>query len=173
MNESLITYETALKASSLGFKGPIGLGIEYNLGQYYNNEGVLNGDCSDGIFQTINYHMALKRGETPEPVSSKAVAAPTQSLLQRWIRETRGVHIAIHRNACGYYWSMCKSSNGTDLGWMDFMKYPGPNEGGVWDTYEESLEHALKTQLSLDLPENSSSIGGSWKSYVTAALKQK
>jgi hypothetical protein len=93
MKDQLISYETAVLASELGFKGPIGLGVEYNLGQYYNNKGVLNGSCTDGIFQTINHHMALERGDTPEPVSSKVVAAPTQSLLQKWIRETHDIHV--------------------------------------------------------------------------------
>lgn len=91
---------------------------------------------------------------------------PTQSELQKFIREKRGVHIEIHRNASGYYWSMCKSDGGTDLGWSAEV---GPNDSGVWGEFEEALEHALQVQLSFDLPDNTSVIKH-WGNYVGTAL---
>jgi hypothetical protein len=93
---------------------------------------------------------------------------PTQSLLQRWIRESRGVHIEIHRNASGYFWSMCKSDGGTDLGWSE---HTGPNDGGVWDEFSEALDNALIVQLGYDLPKDTKYIKH-WGNYVTEALKK-
>ncbi len=93
----------------------------------------------------------------------------TQSLLQKFIRETRSVHIEIHRNASGYYWSMCKADGGTDLGWSDIS---GPNDSGVWDSFEGALENALQVQLSYDLP-NDITIIKHWGNYVEFALKSK
>lgn len=94
--------------------------------------------------------------------------APTQAQLQAYIREERGVHIIIDRNACGYYWSMCMSNGGTDLGWSE---EEGPNDCGVWDTYEEALEHAMQIQLTWKLPEDLSVIKH-WGNYVLHALAQ-
>lgn len=92
--------------------------------------------------------------------------SPTQSSLQKFIREKRGVHIEIHRNASGYYWSMCMSDGGTDLGWSDMS---GPNLSGVWDEFEDALENALQVQLSYDLPEDKSIIKH-WGNYVEFIL---
>ena len=100
---------------------------------------------------------------------SNVFLAPTQSLLQKFIREKRGVHIEIHRNASGYYWSMCRADGGTDLGWSD---HTGPNYGGVWDSFEDALENALQVQLSYDLP-NDTKVIKHWGNYVEFALKSK
>ena len=85
--------------------------------------------------------------------------APTQSLLQKFIREKRGVHIEIHRNASGYYWSMCLEDGGTDLGWSDMS---GPDASGTWDSFENALECALPKDKSLILH---------WGNYVDFAIK--
>ena len=92
---------------------------------------------------------------------------PTQSLLQKFIREQRGVHIEVRRNASGYFWEMCRSDGVTDLGWSDSS---GPNAGGVWGTFEDALENAMFIQLSCDLPENTKVIGH-WGNYVEYAIK--
>lgn len=93
--------------------------------------------------------------------------APTQALLQKFIRETRGVHIEIRRNAFGYYWSMCKTDGGAYLGWSVTS---GPNYNGAWDSFEGALENALQVQLSYDLP-NDITIIKHWRNYVEFALE--
>lgn len=40
---------------------------------------------------------------------------PTQSLAQKWLRETNNLHISIIRNACGYGYDICKADNGTHI----------------------------------------------------------
>ena len=147
MEEQLVSFKTAKLAKEKGFNEG-----SYHLYTYPNNE--------LKSFQALNYN-AEQDGLQYE--------APTQSLLQKFIRETRGVHIEIHRNASGYYWSMCKADGGTDLGWSDIS---GPNDGGVWNSFEGALENALQVQLSYDLPNNITIIKH-WGNYVEFALKSK
>lgn len=71
---------------------------------------------------------------------------PSQSIASKWLRETKNLYINIYNNACGYGYIICKSSNGTFIS-DDCMS--GPNEGGVWDTYEEALEAGLSSCLDL------------------------
>ena len=62
---------------------------------------------------------------------------------------------------------MCKEEGGTDLGWSDSS---GPNDGGVWNSFEDALENALQIQLSYDLPKNMIIIKH-WGNYVEFAIK--
>lgn len=71
---------------------------------------------------------------------------PTQSLLQKWLREIKNLHIAIIRDACGYGYDICKADNGTHI--TDGV-FDGPNDGGQWDTYEEALETGIQEALKL------------------------
>lgn len=71
---------------------------------------------------------------------------PTQSFAQKWLRETKNLHISIIRNACGYGYDICKADNGTHIAAGIF---DGPNDGGQWDTYEEALEAGIQEALKL------------------------
>lgn len=73
------------------------------------------------------------------------VAAPTQSLLQRWLREEKNIHIEIVATACGYFW-IADKTNGTAITDSDVLDR-GTNEGGCFDTFELCLEDALKYTL--------------------------
>lgn len=71
---------------------------------------------------------------------------PTQSIAQKWLREIKNLHIEIYRNACGYGYVIVKANNGT---WMEDDDAKGPNDGGKWDTYEETLEAGIRESLKL------------------------
>lgn len=146
MQEQLITFDTAKLAREKGF-------IHVKANCY--------GD---------NMCYQLPKGELLNALKGNTVSgyilAPTQSLLQKYIREIRGVHIEIHRNTSGYYWSMCKADGGTNLGWSQTS---GPNASGVWDSFEDALENALQIQLSYDLPSNIEVIKH-WGNYVVFIL---
>ena len=71
---------------------------------------------------------------------------PTQSVAQKWLRETKNLHISIIRNACGYSYDICKADNGTHIAEGVFK---GPNDGGEWDTYEAALEAGIFEALKL------------------------
>lgn len=147
MEDQIISIETAKLAKEKGF--PI----------------IEKGFYIEGVFTNRGFSKDFHRWYKDDPLIQ---SAPTQSLLQKFIRETRGVHIEIHRNASGYYWSMCKADGGTDLGWSDMS---GPNDGGVWDSFEDALENALQVQLSYDLP-NDITIIKHWGNYVEFALRK-
>lgn len=75
---------------------------------------------------------------------------PTQSLLQKWLREKYKIDVEAYSNASGYHWILSKSfhkdwlSGGTHIAEDDLK---GPNNGGGWDTYESALEVGLQNAL--------------------------
>lgn len=149
MEEQLITEGTAKLAKEKG------INIVSDKGYYMHG--------------TLEDFVAILLWCSGEPNKPDFGYAPTQSLLQRFIREERGVHIEVQRNASGYYWSMCRADGGTDLGWSE---YRGANHAGVWDSFEDALEDALYTQMSFDLPKNTEVIRH-WGNYVDFAVKHK
>lgn len=81
-----------------------------------------------------------------DDLPKRCFSQPTQSLAQKWLRETKNLHIEIYRSACGYGYAIVKANNGT---WMEDDDSKGPNDGGKWDTYEEALEAGLQEALKL------------------------
>ena len=71
---------------------------------------------------------------------------PTQSIAQKWLRETKNIHICVYNCACGYGYEISKADNGTHI---TSSVYEGPNDGGEWDIYEEALEAGLHEALKL------------------------
>lgn len=119
MTEEFVTLETAKLLKEKGFIG----------------------DCmafytKDGLFRCNSY---INTNVLKCP-------APTQSLAQKWLRETKNLHISIIRNACGYGYDISKADNGTHI--INDLS-DGPNDGGLWDTYEEALEVGIQEALKL------------------------
>ena len=148
MKEQLVTFKTAKLAKEKGFNEP--------LTKVYN----ILGELWDSHYPTM---------KNDDVDSGASCTAPTQSLLQKFIREERGVHIEIIRNNFGYQWLMCRSDGRINLGWSDDYE---PNNSGVWDSFEDALEDALLTQLSYDLPDDLSVIKY-WGNYAEFAIKNK
>lgn len=69
---------------------------------------------------------------------------PSQTIAQKWLRETKNLHICIYNNASGYGYEISKADNGTHIS-NDLSD--GPNDGGKWDTYEEALEAGIQEAL--------------------------
>lgn len=80
------------------------------------------------------------------------VESPTQSLLQKWLREKHKLEVYAYSNASGFHYGICKSfhpswfSGGTHIKDSDLS---GPNGAGGWNTYEEALEQGLITALNM------------------------
>ena len=70
---------------------------------------------------------------------------PTQSFLQKWLREVYNLYVESNPNASGYGWFIDKT-NGTHIKGCEFE---GPNDGGRWDKYEDALEVGLQEALQL------------------------
>ena len=67
--------------------------------------------------------------------------APTQSLLQRWLREEKGYYVYpfFDNNELKWTW-VCREKTGD-------MWIPLVGETPYFDTYEQALENALKYSL--------------------------
>ena len=71
---------------------------------------------------------------------------PMQSIVQKWLREIKNIHICVYNCACGYGYEISKADNGTHIA---SSTYKGTNDGGGWDTYEKALEAGLQEALKL------------------------
>lgn len=71
------------------------------------------------------------------PIPNTCVAAPTQSLLQRWLREEKGLHITILFDNNEFWWQIKNLAN-RDSEYGEALGF---------DTYELALEDALKYSL--------------------------
>ena len=73
----------------------------------------------------------------PDWANCDAWHLPTQSLLQRWLREEKGLHITVPFDNNEFWWQIKNLANGdTEYG-----------EALGFDTYELALEDALKYAL--------------------------
>jgi hypothetical protein len=122
IHEEICTYEVAKLAKEKGFR-------EKCITHYY--------DDTKDWYRSSNPQCYNFGGNTSD--------APTQSLLQRWLREKKNIHIEIIATASGYYWCVNKT-NGTSITDSDILNR-GTNEGGCFDTYELALEDTLKYAL--------------------------
>ncbi|MEQ3305120.1 hypothetical protein [Bacteroides xylanisolvens] len=107
-------------------------------------EKVFNEPCMIAINIEDSRQYCTNRTNSELPI--KVCSQPTQSVAQKWLRETKNLHISIIRNACGYGYDICKADNGTHI--TDGI-FDGPNDGGQWDTYEEALEVGIQEALKL------------------------
>lgn len=68
------------------------------------------------------------------------IDCPTQSLLQKWLREEHNIHIDMYRNAIGFQCNLDKAGCGTHIRKVtDCEEY----------TYEQALEQGLQEALKL------------------------
>jgi hypothetical protein len=125
MKEEFVTLETAKLLKEKGFD-------ERTLYAYQNN----------GMLYCNTDRIAMAYNSLP----IYQICAPIQSFAQKWLRETKNLHISIIRNACGYGYDICKADNGTHI--TDGI-FKGTNDGGQWDTYEEALEVGIQEALKL------------------------
>jgi len=129
MTEQRILFKTAKLAKEKGFDGLINT-IKGMM--YYNYEGILNGDSL----------MAIKHRKSTDDKYDNIVA-PTQSLLQQWIRRKHNIHVNVDCNASGWFYQLFKC-NGTTL-----YENGKALEGLDFKTFELALEAGLQKALTL------------------------
>ena len=135
MTEQLISFETAKLAKEKGFN-------EVCL-DTYTSDGTLF-DRYEIDFDDLK-NKSLK--ELFEVVNSQCdnefITAPTQSLLQKWLREIHNIHMVIHHSITDSFRTTVNNPmwrTGTE------MKYI---HGKIGKTYEEALESGLQEALKL------------------------
>lgn len=124
MEETLISFETAKLAKEVKFD-------LYTQNSYWNGE--LTRDTpgyplENGITSQDNYW------------NFERYYAPTQSLLQKWLRETHNIHISIDTN-----WSL------ENIGFIFYIKsnIKDVEMSERFNTYEEAFEEGLFEALKL------------------------
>lgn len=141
MHDEIATYEVCKLAKEKGFPQDVDRWVDAlhsaTNSNYYNHKGELNGDCLE-IIKCI-----CRKEEVP--IELQTIAASTQSLLQRWLRDEKNIHIEIVATACGYFW-IADKTNGTAITDSDVLNR-GTNDGGCFNTYELALEDALAYSL--------------------------
>ena len=128
MTEELVTLETAKLLKEKGFVW----------------------ECE----RTISCDKIIRRWNHPQYISCCTeidgelveFLCPTLYVAQKWLRETKNLHIEIYRSAVGSGYAIVKADNGT---WQEDDDSRGPNDGGLWDTYEEALEAGIREALKL------------------------
>lgn len=121
MTEELVTLETAKLLKEKGFN-------EYC--KYIIND------------KGLTMEIIIRTSNLPKAYYSR----PMQSIVQKWLREIKNIHICVYNCACGYRYEISKADNGTHIA---SSTYKGTNDGGGWDTYEEALEAGLQEALKL------------------------
>lgn len=118
IHEEICTYEVCKLAKEKGFNEKC---------YHYYQKGVLE---SDGCFNRYNKGI------------DSICSAPTQSLLQRWLREEKGIHISVFPNmASSFEFDYIVYTKG-DKFWNPI--YTAHSD---FATYELALEDALKYTL--------------------------
>lgn len=128
MTEEFVTLETAKLLKEKGFKEDVFTFYEV--------------DCVEGdMILSETYDESENFNE-----KNDCLSAPSQSLAQKWLRETKNIHICVYNCACGYGYEISKADNGTHI---TSSVYEGPNDGGEWDIYKDALETGLQEALKL------------------------
>jgi len=121
MKEEFVTYEQALALKELGFDEIcIGAYFHPNLSemkypQYFNS--------NTGLMMDVD-----------------SCTAPLKQQVFRWFREKHNILGVVYSNASGYLYEWHDNIGGTHRGWSE---YEGPNDSGVWDTYEEAEDACI------------------------------
>ena len=126
MEEQLISFETAQLAKEKGFP-------QLNEGVYFTKD---------------KEHCLVGWGFNDRTEDSFAqYSAPTQSLLQKWLREEHKLHIWIESDTfIGKTWGHMFNTNFTAKEITDELE---KDETIIFNSYEEALEKALYHMLKL------------------------
>ena len=135
IHDEICTYEVCKLAKEKGFPQEVSRWRNSTSPSrnYYNHKGELNGDCLE-IIKCI-----CRKEEVP--IELQTIAAPTQSLLQRWLREEKKCNIVVRMyEDKGYYWFVQNSKGQLQESYFTYADE-------MFNTYELALEDALKYAL--------------------------
>ena len=123
-NDKLISFKTAELAKEKGFNWETQAVFTDSNNEPYNNP----------------------QEETPYNWNSRTgYSAPTQSLLQKWIRDVHKIHIAVDNTNIPEYDKWCFDIHRLPTGVIYLWDKSKP----VYDSYEEALEIGLQETLKL------------------------
>ena len=150
MEEQLITFETAKLAKEKGFDLLVYAGYIVYLRDSDLEDGIsyLGGDdyaCTG--FKDILYNLNKSDEEKDLEFSGcRTTSAPSQSLLQKWLREEHKIHISINPIISKNDWeTRVYKINPQQL--LDYIKQS--HVYLIFNTYELALEKGLQEALKL------------------------
>jgi len=126
MKEQIINSETAKLAKKKGFKVPGRYAYALSIPDRYIDVNSCYGEALDDV------------------ESGRYVEAPTQSLLQKWLREKHNLHITIMYLDCSLYFGYTIEDMSTNS-FLTEEVYGTHVE--PFDLYEKALEEALRESL--------------------------
>jgi hypothetical protein len=124
MKEQLVSLDIAKLAKEKGFDVP-------TYGKYLST--------SEGY--EVNEYLRHINGHRNYP--SDDYSAPTQSLLQKWLREVHEIYLLVERAEITGRWDCALKRDGRSTTWLDCKP------GDQYKTYEEALEAGLQEALKL------------------------
>jgi hypothetical protein len=131
MKEQIVSFETAKLAKEKGFDVP----IMQMLQVYHITTGKID------MYLTSNRVSNWNDNKYVEICS-----APTQSLLQKWLREVHNIHIIVFLNSEKQYFSDVYQNFQLPV---DSEELHSLLSGRVYKSYEDALEAALQEALNL------------------------
>lgn len=136
MKDQLVTFYTAKLAKEKGF--------DWKCLDNYNSEGIVPG--YDSLIHISHYYDSVEEYLFTKNSDSNFhkdwVTAPTQSLLQKWLREEHDIHCVVNVNPMSWHWALFKTTRAIRL------QRSGRGKG-MFYTYEEALEEGLQEALRL------------------------
>jgi hypothetical protein len=129
LEKEFVPHDRALPLKELGFDEPC-------LGGYIRFRG-------SGTFELAFYKY---RNVDFNTTSNIYVSAPLYQQAFRWFREKHNILANVYANASGFLYQWEDAVGGTHRGYSDFE---GPNDSGVWDTYEEAELACLDKLIQL------------------------
>ena len=124
MKNEFIPYELAVKLKELGFDEPclrVGNPNGHTMWKWIE---------VDGEPPTVSINDVIQ-----VPYGEEWTQIPTFSQAFRFFREKYNTLVTLYSNASGYLFEWHDAIGGTHRGWSE---YEGPNDSGVWDTYQEA-----------------------------------
>ena len=149
MEEQLITLETAILAKEKSF--------DINCDWKIDKESKLHFQAD--LMYPNNSEFTFNSYDDPEvhefnKFIESLYEAPTQSLLQKWLREVHGIYVNSYHDltpdakSIQYYtdWGFINDPSSADY---KYCPNGGYDEEAIWKTYEEALENGLQEALKL------------------------
>ena len=131
MEDEIVNYETAVLAKEKGF--------DWKCRNYFDDR-----EYCTFIKNGLGYYKNEYHKSNSQWKNTNNISAPTQSLLQRWLREKHNIHISVgtvYEDFSTWSYAIEKKEKGIIFG---FRNDPVP-----YKTYEECLEKALLTALKM------------------------
>ena len=127
MEDTLISFDTALLAKEKGFNNINCKAVYENTKEY---------DFDEDTWTLYNKSINEKKQ------SKNKILCPTQSLLQKWLREVHNIHIEIYSHNNDWYFILQSTH------YPKSFEFKSQCEKD-YQTYEEALEEALQESLKL------------------------